>query len=100
MIISKANEETEFTTLLGSDALTEDPPPAFEPEEGLVQRNFVDDDYSAPGGEPPPDFSPYEAEHFYSSSGNIVSHDPHLNEDGWLLIHPGYEYLPHCFFRR
>ncbi|KAJ8521055.1 hypothetical protein ONZ45_g2194 [Pleurotus djamor] len=46
-----------------------------------------------PGGEePPPAFTPYEAEFFETSDGNIVSHDPHLNYDGealyrFLLFH-------------
>ncbi|ESK96142.1 hypothetical protein Moror_7283 [Moniliophthora roreri MCA 2997] len=35
--------------------------------------------------EPPPEFAPYEAEYFTTSSGNIVSHDPHLNTDGEAL---------------
>jgi len=34
------------------------------------------------GGEPPPEFTPYEAEHWVNADGNVVSHDPHLNEDG------------------
>ncbi len=38
--------------------------------------------YFPPGGEePPPEFTPYEAE-FFISGKEIVSHDPHLNEDG------------------
>ena len=39
--------------------------------------------YIPPGGEePPPEFTPYEAEYFISGGKEIVSHDPHLNEDG------------------
>lgn len=34
------------------------------------------------GEEPPPEFTPYEAEYFATSNGDIVSHDKHLNEDG------------------
>jgi hypothetical protein len=34
------------------------------------------------GGEEPPQFTPYEAEHWESRGGEIISHDPHLNEDG------------------
>ncbi|KAF9044573.1 hypothetical protein BDZ89DRAFT_1194718 [Hymenopellis radicata] len=33
----------------------------------------------------PPEFAPYEAEHFDVGNGNIVSHDPHLNTDGEAL---------------
>ena len=41
-------------------------------------------DFPVPAGgeEPPPEFTPYEAEHFATSSGDIISHDKHLNEDG------------------
>ena len=39
----------------------------------------------APGGEDPPPFTPYEASYFTSGNGNVVSHDPHLNEDGASL---------------
>ncbi|KAJ8083897.1 hypothetical protein PM082_002663 [Marasmius tenuissimus] len=35
--------------------------------------------------EPPPSFSLYDAEYFTDNSGNIVSHDPHLNSDGEAL---------------
>jgi hypothetical protein len=34
------------------------------------------------GGEEPPEFTPYQAEHWVSRSGEIISHDRHLNEDG------------------
>ncbi|KZT02671.1 uncharacterized protein LAESUDRAFT_661390 [Laetiporus sulphureus 93-53] len=38
------------------------------------------------GEEPPPAFTPYEAEYFVSGAhGAIVSHDSHLNEDGEAL---------------
>ncbi|KAJ8522593.1 hypothetical protein ONZ45_g858 [Pleurotus djamor] len=33
----------------------------------------------------PPSFTPYSAEFSLSSSSNIISHDPHLNEDGEAL---------------
>ncbi|KAL0569550.1 hypothetical protein V5O48_012413 [Marasmius crinis-equi] len=35
--------------------------------------------------EPPPSFSVYSAEFFTDKSGNVVSHDPHLNSDGEAL---------------
>lgn len=46
--------------------------------------DFADSNYFVPpGGEaPPPDFTPYVAEYFEASDGSIISHDPHLNEDG------------------
>lgn len=62
------------------------PPPSFEETVGI--RSSVIDElnsntYAPPGGEePPPAFVPYEAEYFEDDEGTIVSHDPHLNEDG------------------
>ena len=45
--------------------------------------------YITPGGEqPPPKFTPYKAE-FFISGGEILSHDPHLNEDGTSTT-PGF----------
>lgn len=38
--------------------------------------------FVAPGGEDPPQFAPYDASYFISGAGDVVSHDPHLNEDG------------------
>lgn len=37
----------------------------------------------------PPEFHPYQAEYEITSSGDIYSHDPHLNEDGEAL----YQFL-------
>ncbi|CAA7265823.1 unnamed protein product [Cyclocybe aegerita] len=34
---------------------------------------------------PPPDFTPYQAEHFEVGYDDVVSHDPHLNTDGEAL---------------
>jgi hypothetical protein len=59
------------------------PPPSFEESVGHVVVSFDDavDTFPA-GGEEPPEFTPYEAEHWVSGNGDIISHDPHLNEDG------------------
>jgi len=32
--------------------------------------------------EPPPPFTPYEAEYSETDDGDIISHDAHLNQDG------------------
>lgn len=62
------------------------PPPTFE--EAVIQRTSIVDDlnaniYAPPGGEEaPPAFEPYHAEYFEADDGTIVSHDPHLNQDG------------------
>lgn len=48
-----------------------------------------DADFAQYGGEPPPEFTYYDAQHWVKSNGDIVSHDPHLNEDGtsrYLLL--------------
>jgi len=37
------------------------------------------------GEEQPPEFVPYESKIFTTGDGHIVSHDPHLNEDGSFL---------------
>ena len=63
------------------------PLPTFEEANeaaSLIRHDFADSDvFVPPGGEePPPDFTPYEAEFFETSDGNVISHDPHLNEDG------------------
>ncbi|KAI0695182.1 hypothetical protein BC835DRAFT_1273768 [Cytidiella melzeri] len=68
------------------------PPPAFTTTSSPSDRvDFADSNYFVPpGGEeqgpPPPDFAPYEAEYFEEAAdGSVVSHDPHLNEDGEAL---------------
>jgi hypothetical protein len=59
------------------------PPPPFHESGGdaVVEFGKVPDAFPE-GGEEPPQFTPYEAEHRVSSSGEVISHDPHLNEDG------------------
>lgn len=66
-------------------------PPTFEESAGHV---LVDPDQGRTlvpsGGEgPPPQFEPYIAEYWVSKDKSIVSHDPHLNEDGeFAYLHP------------
>ncbi|KAH7916448.1 hypothetical protein BJ138DRAFT_1131958 [Hygrophoropsis aurantiaca] len=50
---------------------TSAPPPTFEE--------------SAADHVEPPAFAPYEAKYSVSNSGAVISHDPHLNEDGEAL---------------
>jgi hypothetical protein len=59
------------------------PPPYFHESGGdvVVELDQVPDTFPE-GGEEPPQFTPYEAEHWESRGGEIISHDPHLNEDG------------------
>lgn len=59
----------------GTTAL-EELPPSFEQatEDRLLPE--------PPQQDPPPAFSPYNASSYTAGNGAIVSHDPHLNEDG------------------
>ena len=72
-------------------------PPSFEESAGHTIVTFHDavDNFPA-GGEEPPEFTPYEAEHWVSRSGDIISHDPHLNEDGVCRL-AMLVALPHVF---
>ena len=63
-----------------------DPPPPFEDEPRLPSN----------ANGPPPDFALYEADYFETGSGDIVSHDPHLNSDGARFSH-GQILLPEFF---
>jgi len=56
---------------------------------GQLEANLLIDFGDAPqnanqslGLGPPPDFTPYDAEHFEVGYSDVVSHDPHLNSDG------------------
>lgn len=59
-------------------------PPPFEQSAGdpVVLHFSQHETYTAPGGEDPPEFAPYDASYFISGTGDVISHDPHLNEDG------------------
>ena len=68
------------------------PPPSFEETVGTTS-SVVDElnsnTYAPPGGEElPPAFVPYEAEYWENDDGTIISHDPHLNEDGMVTLCP------------
>jgi hypothetical protein len=62
---------------------SEVPPPSFEESVGhlVVDVDGFPEPYSE-GGDRPPEFTPYTAEHWVSKGGEIISHDHHLNEDG------------------
>jgi hypothetical protein len=58
-----------------------DVPPAFDEVVRHITVDFNRNE-SVPGeAEGPPPFTPYVAEYKVSSDG-IISHDPHLNDDG------------------
>lgn len=64
------------------------PPPLDDAQAPKYTERAFENVYIPPGGEePPPDFTPYEAEYFISGK-EIVSHDPHLNEDGTSSFYP------------
>jgi len=67
----------EAERLLPSTSDGLDLPPPFEDEQ-RPHPSSVDG--------PPPDFALYEADFFETGSGDIVSHDAHLNSDGTLFL--------------
>lgn len=56
-------------------------PPTFQES---IEHDHVVLDFQLAGA--PPAFAPYEAEFIRSKQGHIISHDPHLNEDGKQLL--------------
>lgn len=61
-------------------------PPPFEASMSDPALHVSESEVLMPhGGEDPPAFAPYEASYFTSSDGSLISHDPHLNEDGEAL---------------
>jgi hypothetical protein len=68
----------EAEPLLPSTPDRLDPPPPFEDEQRSHPSNL---------NEPPPDFALYKADFFEIDSGDVVSHDPHLNSDGTRFFH-------------
>ncbi|KZT30564.1 hypothetical protein NEOLEDRAFT_1144182 [Neolentinus lepideus HHB14362 ss-1] len=62
-----------------------DAPPSFEETVGHVALNIDETSVPEGGEEPPPDFTPYEAEFVLSGSDTVISHDGHLNQDGEAL---------------
>jgi hypothetical protein len=66
------------------------PPPSFEESAShlIIDLDNTIDIFPA-GGEEPPAFTPYDAEHWVSKNGDIISHDRHLNEDGVCVQYHG-----------
>jgi hypothetical protein len=80
----KADEPT-VVLQWGGDSVTgpaTTAPPAFDDIAGHTVVDFNPGNQSVPwGAEQPPAFTPYVAK--YQASGDrIISHDPHLNDDG------------------
>lgn len=68
--LTSPESDTNDTTAL------EELPPSFEQ---TTEDRLLPD---PPQQDPPPAFSPYTASFYTAGNGAIVSHDPHLNEDG------------------
>lgn len=90
MIISDTKKDPSGTSAPSLDrpSTSTISPPSFEESTGIhapsYSSQFGSSDLFIPQGgeEPPPEFTPYEAEFFVSGdSGDIVSHDRHLNQD-------------------
>ncbi|RDB28470.1 hypothetical protein Hypma_015550 [Hypsizygus marmoreus] len=96
MIVQNKQQEAqgapdEHDPLLGSSSSNGVvPPPPFEDvEHASGSHQLVDfsqnNQLVVASAEAPPDFALYEADYFETGSGNLVSHDPHLNTDGEAL---------------
>lgn len=81
------------------------PSPGLSTTRGALNKGAVEDQRelrSYSSGEnlnpetsaPPPGFAPYEAEFETQNGGDIVSHDPHLNDDGTPLAYIFSRTLP------
>lgn len=60
--------------------------PQERPLIDLADNNYLSTPGSENNGGPPPDFSLYDADYFETDSGDIVSHDSHLNTDGKYVV--------------
>lgn len=67
-----------------------EPPPTFAESaaDKALNAELASSEVFVPlgGEEPPPEFTPYEAEFFLAGAQDVVSHDKHLNEDGERLL--------------
>lgn len=80
---SNTSSSAPLLPALQGHRVSENPPPFQESNPSRVlQFDQEDTNWIQGGEEPPPEFTPYEAQHWVNADGDIVSHDPHLNEDG------------------
>lgn len=85
---SKQDSAEDSNPSLASSSLQRQPPPTFEESIADHVLHFPQDDglnFAQEGGEEPPAFAPYDAHFFTSRSGDTISHDSHLNDDGEAL---------------
>ncbi|KAJ7092700.1 hypothetical protein C8R44DRAFT_816319 [Mycena epipterygia] len=88
MILPAYKQQASEEELLLAGPSDPSPPPFRDDPTSDPLIDFSEDAEAIPGPggeEPPPVFTPYEAECFNAGSGSIVSHDPHLNCDGEAL---------------
>jgi hypothetical protein len=71
-VVAGSSSSINFSNLRGTDKLR-------SPEAATASGNHVSISPS------PPEFSSWNAEYSETSSGDVVSHDAHLNEDGEAL---------------
>lgn len=84
---SKQDSVGDSNPSLASSSLQRQPPPTFEESIADHVLHFPQDDslnFAQESGEEPPAFAPYDAHFFTSRSGDTISHDSHLNDDGML----------------
>lgn len=84
---SKQDSVGDSSPSLASSSLQRQPPPTFEESIADHVLHFPQADslnFAPEGGEEPPAFAPYDANFFTSRSGDTISHDSHLNDDGML----------------
>ncbi|KAG1757604.1 hypothetical protein EDB19DRAFT_1658117 [Suillus lakei] len=81
-------DPVEDPILSRASSSLQQPPPTFEESVADHVLHFPQDDdlnLAQEDGEEPPAFAPYDAHFFTSRSGDIISHDSHLNDDGEAL---------------
>lgn len=78
MIVVDESKSTQQDTQAGP---SNPPPPTFEES---IDQDHVILEFQPAGA--PPAFAPYAAEFVRSKQGHIISHDPHLNEDGQQFL--------------
>lgn len=76
------NPPSNATNTAHSTRSSSDPPPFEATSSTALLLEGEEANWPQYGEEQPPEFTPYAAEHFVTSSGDVISHDPHLNEDG------------------
>lgn len=83
---SGSNDTRLLSKPIMQEPISFPPPPVFEDSVHDPVLHVSDSEVVVPlGGEEPPTFAPYEASYFTSGNGSVISHDPHLNEDGMSL---------------